>query len=128
MKQTNPEQIKRAEEMLEQLKELRGGSLKGFHYRFANDPALLNAFIQDYISCNKTELSIPRKYRELFIMALGCSRGAETTAMTHGQLAYENGATIEEIGEVLRLVMFVCGVTAILPAAKLFDELEVDVT
>lgn len=122
--QNNPEQIKRSENLLDELKELRGGGLLRFHKQIANDPALLNAFMQQYINCNKRETTIPRKYRELIIMALGCASKAQTTINTHGRLAVEHGATPEEIGEVLRLVFFLCGATALIPGAELFEELE----
>lgn len=59
-------------------------------------------------------------------MALGCTRGAQTTINTHGRLALENGATIEEIGEVLRLVFFLCGATALIPAAEIFEKMDVE--
>lgn len=123
IKQTNPEQLDRSNKILKELKEMRGGSLLKFHKQIANDPALLNAFIHQYNNCNKIETTIPRKYRELIIMALGCSRGAQTTINTHGRLAVEHGATLEEVGEVLRLVFFLCGATALIPSAELFEEL-----
>ena len=126
MRQTNPEQIAKAKELIEDLKALRGGTVIDFHKRIANDPSLLNAFTQQYLNCNKKDTSIPRKYRELIIMALGCPRGAQTTINTHGRLALENGATIEEIGEVLRLVFFLCGATALIPAAEIFEKMDVE--
>lgn len=126
IKQTNPEQIKRSAELLAELKSLREGSLLKFHQQIANDPALLNAFMQQYLNCNKKETCIPRKYRELIIMALGCAKGAQTTINTHGKLAVQNGATPEEVGEVLRLVFFLCGATSLIPAAELFEELQID--
>lgn len=82
--------------------------------------------MQQYINCNKKETTLPRKYRELIIMALGCAKGTQTTINTHGRLARENGATIEEIGEVLRLVFFLCGATALIPAAEIFESLDTD--
>ena len=126
MKQTNPAKVQEAQEMMKKLKELRGGSLKKFHRMMANDPNLLNAFLSGYDLCNKKDTQIPRKYRELMLMICGCARNAQTTILTHGKLAHENGASIEEIGEALRIVMLTCGVTAIIPALELFDELEED--
>jgi alkylhydroperoxidase/carboxymuconolactone decarboxylase family protein YurZ len=124
IKQQNQRQIDKSRELLKDLKELRGGTLLPFHKKIANDPALLHAFIQQYINCNKTDTAIPRKYRELMIMLLGCAKNVETTVITHGKLAYENGATVEEIGEALRLAFLVCGSSAIIPAAELFDLLD----
>lgn len=126
IKQKNEKQLERSKEIMDELKELRGGGLLKFHKQIANDPVLLDAFMHQYINCNKKETSIPRKYRELMIMALGCARGAQTTINTHGRLAVENGATTEEVGEVLRLVFFLCGATSLIPAAELFEELDLD--
>lgn len=126
MRQENREQIKKSQAILESLKELRGGTLLEFHKKIANDPSLVDAFMQQYINCNKKETTLPRKYRELIIMALGCAKGTQTTINTHGRLARENGATIEEIGEVLKLVFFLCGATALIPAAEIFESLDTD--
>ena len=121
MKQTNQEQQKRGADTLEEFRVMRGGSVLEFHKRMSNDPVLMRAFTDQYRNCNQAELQIPRKYRELIMMALGCAQGTETTINTHGRLASEHGATVEEIGEVLRLVFFMCGATAVIPAMKLFD-------
>lgn len=125
MIQTNPSQIEKSIKLSEELKALRGGSLLSFHRQIANDPQLLNAFTQQYINCNKGENLIPHKYRELIIMALGCANKTPTTILTHGKLAHENGASIEEIAETLRLVFFLCGAGGLIPAAELFDELDI---
>lgn len=124
MKQTDNAQIEKSRTLLEELKSLRGGKLAVFQKKIANDPDLLNAFIRQYVNCTITNTHIPAKYRELMIMAIGCARGVETTFMTHGQKAIEKGASLEEIGEVLRLVFLLCGATALIPAAELFEELE----
>lgn len=123
MKQTNPEKLQEAQELLAALKVKRGGTVLGFHKKIANDPALLTAFNQQYDSCNKDMEHIPRKYRELIIMALGCAEKAQTTINVHAKLALEHGATIEEIGETLRLVFFLCGATSLIPAAEIFEEI-----
>lgn len=124
MKQTNRDKIQEANKLLGELKVKRGGSVLSFHKKIANDPALLAAFNQQYDLCNKEMEHIPRKYRELIIMALGCAEQAQTTINVHAKLALENGATIEEIGETLRLVFFLCGATSLIPAAEIFEELD----
>ena len=126
MKQTDQKKLNKSKDMLEELKEKRGGSLLEFHRQIGNVPELLTAFTQQYDICNKELTEVPRKYRELVIMALGCAQNARTTILTHGKLAYENGATIEEIGEVLRLVFFAVGATGIITAAELFEAIELD--
>lgn len=126
MKQNNVETIEKAKEMLEELKVKRGGTVLEFHKQIANVPELLTAFSQQYDICNKELELIPRKYRELIIMALGCASNAETTILTHAKLAYENGASIEEIGETLRMVFFVNGAVGLIPSAKIFEAIELD--
>ena len=59
MKQTDPEKLVRARKILNELKEARGGSLLESHRVMANDPNLVNAFLQQYINCNKMDTSIP---------------------------------------------------------------------
>ncbi len=126
MKLTDKNTLEEAKKMLSDLKEKRGGSLLDFHKKIANDPGLLTAFMQQYDICNKDLEFLPRKYRELIIMALGCACKAQTTIDVHAKLAYENGASIQEIGETLRLVFFLAGATALIPAAEVFETIELD--
>ncbi|MDR1902016.1 MAG: carboxymuconolactone decarboxylase family protein [Treponema sp.] len=122
MKQEKPEIIKKGQEKLAELKKLRG-SVFGMHNRIANDPRLLESFIDQFKSCNSDASAIPAKYRELIVMAIGSARNAETTTKVHAKNAYELGATIEELGEVLRIIFFTCGVTSLIPASEIFDEI-----
>ena len=47
----------------------------------------------------------------------------------HAKGAIANGATLDEICEVLRIIFFTCGVTRLLPALETLDLLEaVDLT
>ena len=124
MKQGNPEELEKAKKMLQALKVKRGGNLVEFHKKIANDPALLQAFTQQYDICNKELKHLPRKYRELIILALGCAFKTPTTINVHAKLALENGATIEEIGETLRLVFFLGGANCLIPAAEIFEAIE----
>lgn len=126
MKQTNPEAIKKAQKLLEELKVKRGGSIIEFHKKIANDPDLLTAFNQQYDICNKNLTHLPRKYRELMIMALGCALKAQTTINVHAKLAVEHGATVEELGETLRLVFFLAGATSLIPAAEIFEPVDME--
>lgn len=124
MKQTDPIQLEKSREIMAELKEIRGGDLLPFHRQLANDSQLLKAFESLFLACNRGENLIPLKYRELMIMILGCSRGVETTIKVHGNKALQAGASIQEVGEALRLAMMICGVSAVIPAAGLFEELE----
>lgn len=124
VKQTDPIQIERAWEQLDEMHRIRGSALPEFYFQLANDPQLLAAFKNVYVACNRGEQVIPKKYRELMIMILGCARGVETTITVHGNLAIKEGASIEEVGEALRIALMICGVSAVLPAAALFDKLE----
>ena len=124
MKQTDPVQLEKAQTAMAELKEIRGGELLPFHRKIANDAQLLQAFQSVFVACNRGDNVIPKKYRELMIMILGCARGVETTIKVHGHNALKEGATVQEVGEALRIALMICGASAIIPAAELFEELE----
>ena len=124
MKQENKEKIAQAEEILERLKEQRGGNVLSIHKKMANDPKLLQAFSQQFAICKQDITHVPAKYMELMLMLMGCYAGNAVTIKTHGELAVKKGATMDEVGEVLRLVFFYYGASAIIPAVELFEELE----
>lgn len=124
MKQQNTEKLIRSAELLNELKNVRGGTLLESHRVMGNDPNLINAFLQQYINCNQKDVSIPKKYRELIIMAIGMATGTDTTMKVHGTLALEQGASLDEIFEVLRIIFFTCGVSKLLPALENLDMLE----
>lgn len=126
MKQTNNETKKKGVDLLKELKVKRGGNVLEFHKRIANDPDLLTAFTQQYEICYKNMTHLPRKYKELIMVAIGCARNAQTTINVHAKLALENGATIEELGETLRLVFFLSGATSLIPGAEVFEPMEVE--
>lgn len=121
MKQTNEEKIERSRKYLEELKEARGGSVLESHMKMGNDPSLVKAFLDGYVNTNKSDISIPRKYRELIVMAIGAATGTQTTMKVHSKLAIENGATVDEICEILRIILFTCGVSKLLPALETLD-------
>lgn len=123
LKQTDEAKLERSREILEALKEARGGKLLDSHRVMGNDPNLINMFYQQYVNCNKKDISIPKKYRELIVMAVGIATSTETTMKVHGKLALENGATIDEIFEVIRILFFTCGVTKLLPALETLGDL-----
>ena len=60
MKQENKEKIAQAEEILERLKEQRGGNVLSIHKKMANDPKLLQAFSQPV---SYTHLTLPTTER-----------------------------------------------------------------
>lgn len=122
IKQQNPEKIREGQEKLAELKKIRG-SVFGMHNRVANDPRLLQAFIDQFNCCNVDMKHIPYKYREMIVMAIGAARGVQTTMMVHAENAIKAGATVEEIGEVLRILFFTCGVTTLIPASEIFEEI-----
>ncbi|WP_077611333.1 carboxymuconolactone decarboxylase family protein [Clostridium sp. Marseille-P2415] len=123
MKQENAGKLKRSQEIMEALKEARGGSLLESHQVMGNDPNLINAFLQQYLNCNKRDVNIPKKYRELIVMAIGMATGTQTTTKVHADLAIKNGATIDEIFEVIRIIFFTCGVTRLLPTLETLGDL-----
>ena len=123
MKQSDEDKLKRSLEILQELKEARGGSLLDSHRVMGNDPNLINMFLQQYVNCNKKDISIPKKYRELIVMAVGMATGTETTMKVHAKIALDNGATIDEIFEVIRIIFFTCGVTKLLPDLETLGDL-----
>lgn len=130
MTQQNEEKLERSREILAQLKEARGGSLLDSHRTMGNDPNLINMFLEQYINCNKKDISIPGKYRELIVMAIGMATGTETTMRVHAKLALDKGASLDEVFEVIRILFFTCGVTKLLPVLEtlgdLFEPVEMD--
>ncbi len=118
MKQSSDEKLARSIKILEELKEARGGTLLDSHRIMGNDPNLINAFLQQYINCNKSDVNIPKKYRELIVMAIGMATGTDTTMKVHAKIAMDEGASIDEIFEVIRIIFFTCGVSKLLPALE----------
>ena len=123
MIQENEEKLERSCNILNELKETRGGKLLDSHRVMGNDPNLINMFLQQYINCNKKDISIPRKYRELIVMAIGMATGTDTTMKVHAKLAIENGATLDEVFEVIRIIFFTCGVTKLLPTLETLSDM-----
>lgn len=123
MKQTDKQKLDRSLQILEELKDARGGSLLDSHRVMGNDPNLINMFLQQYVNCNKKNISIPKKYRELIVMAIGMAAGTDTTMKVHARIAMENGATVDEIFEVIRIIFFTCGVTKLLPALETLGDM-----
>ncbi len=123
MKQENPKKIQEARAILEELKQQRGGSVLSIHRKMANDPKLLQAFSQQFRICKQEVTHIPPQYMELMLMLMGAAAHNPVTIRTHGQLAVEKGATLEEVGEVLRLLFFYFGASAVIPAVDLFEEI-----
>ena len=124
MKQTDPGRIREGQEILNVLKEQRGGAVLPIHRKMANDPKLLQAFSQQFKSCKQDISHIPPQYMELMLMIMGAAAGNAVTIREHGELAMKKGATAEELGEALRLVFFYYGASALIPAVELFEELE----
>jgi AhpD family alkylhydroperoxidase len=120
MKQTDNEKLALSREVLTKLKEARGGSLLESHLKMGNDPYLAKMFLDSYEN-NKADNTIPRKYKELMVMAVGMATGTATTMNVHANLAVKNGATIDEICEVIRMIFFTCGVTKLLPILEQLD-------
>lgn len=120
MKQENPEKLAHSKEILAKLKEARGGSLLESHLQMGNDPYLAKMFLDAYEN-NKADGTIPKKYKELMVMAVGMATGTSTTMNVHANLAMKNGATVDEICEVIRMIFFTCGVTKLLPTLEQLD-------
>ena len=71
MKETRPEKVEKARQVLEELKQLRGGSVISAHKRMANDPELLETFTYNFQHCScwhwavQKERLPPLKYMEI---------------------------------------------------------------
>ena len=87
-----------------------------------NDPNLAKMFLDSYEN-NRADSVLPRKYKELMVMAVGMATGTATTMNIHAKLAMQNGATVDEICEVIRMIFFTCGVTKLLP---ILEQLELE--
>lgn len=124
MKETNPKILEQSEKLLQELKDLRGGTILDHHKRMANDPELLQAFIDQYKSSNQSGNQIPAKYKELMIMGMGAVRNMETTVKVHGSRAIALGATAEEIGEVYRAVFMLTGVSGLFSISEIFEPVD----
>lgn len=124
MKQTNEELLQESREILDHLKEMRGGTVLPTHKRLANDPKLIETFALNYQNCKADLTHLEPKVSELILMALGCAKGAPLTVKVHGNNAIKKGATIDEVTETLRIVMFYCGASAILDLSDLLDEID----
>ena len=120
MKQTDNEKLALSREVLAKLKEARGGTLLESHRKMGNDPYLAKMFLDSYEN-NKADNTIPRKYKELMVMAVCMATGTATTMNVHANLAVKNGATLDEICEVIRMIFFTCGVTKLLPILEQLD-------
>lgn len=121
MKQTDESKLERSKKLIEELKEMRGGTVLESHKKMGNDPSLIQAFLDQYRDTNKQDVTIPRKYRELIVMAIGMATGTTTTMKVHADLAIKNGATVDEICEVIRIIFFTCGVSKLLPVLENLD-------
>ncbi len=65
-----------------------------------------------------SEGKIPLKYKYLIAMAIDASHGASEGVKTLADEAIKNGATKDEINEVLRIVLYIAGAGGIYPAAQ----------
>jgi alkylhydroperoxidase/carboxymuconolactone decarboxylase family protein YurZ len=124
LKQTDAKKLQRSRELLESLKKRRGGTLHAMHKRIANDPRLLQAFIEQLDLCNRDSEALSPKHRELVTMAICCAQNAVGSARTHARQALENGSSLEEICEVLRIVFFTCGALCLNPASEILEEID----
>lgn len=125
MRQTDDEKLRQAKQELERLRQARGGSIGGGHKRLANDPELIKAFTDSFIDCCCGEKHIPEKYRQMMLMCLCAARGYDI-AVNHARQAGAAGATAEELGEAVRLIINVCGCPAILNVMDVFEEVDTD--
>jgi alkylhydroperoxidase/carboxymuconolactone decarboxylase family protein YurZ len=68
--------------------------------------------------------ALPAKIKILIAMALDASHGATEGVKALANLAMKAGATKAEIGETLRVALYVCGAGSIYTAANALKELK----
>jgi len=124
MKQTDEQAIKEAQELLDEIKAKRSGGIVEVHKKMANDPGLVKAYFQALEICNLELKHIPRKYRELIAFAVGCAKNEPKIINAHGKMAIDNGATADEVGEVLRMIFMMCGTTGLLAGLDVFEPID----
>lgn len=74
-----------------------------------------------------TESEIPRKYKELILMACSAAVRYGSSTRTHGSEAMYHGATDKEVVEALALASLTAGFTAFIDGIEaLGDQLTVD--
>jgi alkylhydroperoxidase/carboxymuconolactone decarboxylase family protein YurZ len=66
---------------------------------------------------------LPSKFKFLVAMALDAAEGSETGVKSLAHRAIQEGATKQEIGEVLRIVKYVCGAGSMYTAARGLKEI-----
>ncbi len=73
------------------------------------------------------ETALPRKQKELFLMACSASMRYGVSTRVHGSAAMKHGATCAEVIEVLNIVSIQAGFTAYVDAVEaLGDELQMN--
>lgn len=81
-------------------------------YLAEKDPDFLEKFL-DIAEDGFGEGALSAKVKELIAIALLASRGEERGAIAHIKRAIENGATVDEIKEAIKVSMFPSGAPAL---------------
>lgn len=98
----DPAERAEVEALLAGIAAKRGG-LADWQMLLAAEPGLLKAYVDLRRQTFEEGDAIPRKYKELFLVALGMARGAPAVVETHAREALEQGASRHELGEALRM-------------------------
>ena len=61
---------------------------------------------------------LPKRVKFLVAMALDAAEGSETGVKSLALRAVQEGATNQEIGEILRIVKYICGAGSMYTAAR----------
>lgn len=124
--QQDQAQLCQSAKELARLEALRGAPVASLHKKLANDPTLLKGFTNSYQDCCTGDTVIPAKYRELIFLAITAAGNFNFACKAHCERAIANGASIEELGEVMKIVLNVFGTSAVLPVVDaIFDEIVV---
>ena len=75
-----------------------------------------------YDICNKEMKHYPVSTGVM--SCVGCAKAAPTTINVHAKLALEHGATIDELGEALRIVFQWCNRSTLVLGTEAIEEVE----
>jgi alkylhydroperoxidase/carboxymuconolactone decarboxylase family protein YurZ len=86
------------------------------------DPKLLN-LVEETRQLAFSDGALPKKFKLLIALALLAADGAHDGVKSLAQVAMQNGATKEEIVEVLRVAQYINGVGSVFTASMALSEL-----
>jgi alkylhydroperoxidase/carboxymuconolactone decarboxylase family protein YurZ len=117
MSQTPESRRARSEELIAQLKAMRGFMHPEWEYTARENPELMevyNAFVGWVTRPDDSEVppALPLKFREMVMLPVLAFRGEEKLVVVHIRKAMQLGATPQEIREVFETIILPAGAVA----------------